>query len=314
MDRFYRGERLETAIDRSDAGIQKYNAHAQELQKTLLAERSNLDRMLASVEAIQAQLKAADLELRDPGDRSSREALKRKVDARNALASKLAEQSAKARSALDAHNAMVTRTQQELEEHRKRVMAVQAAVNGRLAAFKAFTESGQDVAFFLDLNRLLADIRQGLRDKPGDPALQERLNRIRGFRRELAAWAIVGQALKTNGLVIVEALVGDEPGWFIVDTGAMDTIVNEEMLDALDLGRSLGRETSLSVIGGLRVKGLSCRIPQLTVAGQTLTEVAASVVPPAEVGVDGLLGQSFLKAFVYTIDEKAPTKLILIRR
>jgi hypothetical protein len=236
------------------------------------------------------------------------------VDARNALASKLAEQSAKARSVLDAHNALVTRTQLELEEQRKRVMAAQAAVNERLATFKAFTESGRDVAFFLDLNRLLADIRQALRDKPGDPALQARLNRIRGFRRELAAWAVTGYALKSNGLIIVEALVGDEPGWFIVDTGAMDTIVSEELLDAIDLGRSLGRETSLSVIGGLRVKGLSCRIPQLTVAGQTLTGVAVSVVPPAEVGIDGLLGQSFLKSFVYTIDEKNPIKLILIRR
>jgi hypothetical protein len=32
------------------------------------------------------------------------------------------------------------------------------------------------------------------------------------------------------------------------------------------------------------------------------------------VGIDGLLGQSFLKRFVYTVDESRPGKLMLVPR
>ena len=137
---------------------------------------------------------------------------------------------------------------------------------------------------------------------------------MHGLRRELAAWAEAGQALRPNGLVIVEALVVDEPCWFIVDTGAMDTIVSAEIVDAIGCRKSLGKQTSLSMIGGLRVMGYAFRIPQLEVSGRMLKEVPAAAVLPSDVGIDGLLGQSFLKAFVYCIDERKPEKLILSPR
>jgi hypothetical protein len=50
------------------------------------------------------------------------------------------------------------------------------------------------------------------------------------------------------------------------------------------------------------------------VGDQVQTNVPASAVRPSDVGIDGLLGQSFLKAFVYTIDERSPAKLLLKRR
>lgn len=314
MNRFYRGERLEAAIDRTNAGIKAYNAHALALQAETAAERTKLDRVLSAIEQLREQLKVMDLELKQQAEGVGQEAIRRKVEARNALVRRLNEENAQARPVIDAYNALVRRTQLALEGERKEAMDAQDAVNARLAAFSTFTKSGQDVAFFLDLNRLLAETRQALREQPGDSSLQVQLARIRGFRRELAVWVMAGQALKPNGLVIVEALVEDEPSWFIVDTGAMDTILSEELLNAVGQGPSLGKETSLSVVGGLRVTGLACRISHLTVAGETLTDVAASAVRSSDVGVDGLLGQSFLKSFLYTIDEKNPSKLILIRR
>ena len=54
----------------------------------------------------------------------------------------------------------------------------------------------------------------------------------------------------------------------------------------------------------------------LLAAGRELaaTDVAGSAVPASDVGIDGLLGQAFLKRFVYTIDEDRPGKLVLVRR
>lgn len=314
LNRYYRGERLEDALDRSNAGIQAYNAHALAVQAETATERTKLDRVLADLEGQRSQLKDLDLDLKQHGDGLSQDVIRRKVEARNALVRQLNEQSAKARPVIEAYNALVVRTQQDLEQRRKQAMDAQAAVNARLAAFSAFSKSGEDVAFFQDLNRLLAETRERLRKTPGDTALELNLSRIRALRRELATWVMVGQARKPNGLVVIEVLVGDEPSWFIVDTGAMDTIVSEELLEAIDQGATLGKETTLSVVGGLRVTGLACRILRLTASGQTLTDVSASAVRPSDVGIDGLLGQSFLKSFVYTIDEQSPAKLLLIRK
>ena len=55
-------------------------------------------------------------------------------------------------------------------------------------------------------------------------------------------------------------------------------------------------------------------LPRVAVGGQEGTDVAGSAVPASEVGIDGLLGQSFLKHFVYTVDERRPGKLILVPR
>jgi hypothetical protein len=314
MDQFYRGERLEKTIDRSNEQIRAYNTRALAKQAETEKERSQLEVLLTPLEEARKQLKALDDELKQAMTTTSQEAIKHKVDARNALAHQINEQSAKARQATETYNALARKTQQELDQHRKQVMDAQAEVNARLASFTAFTKSGQDVAFFLDLNHLLAEIRHGLRKTPEDVSLQALLIRVRELRRELATWAIVGQSLKSNGLVIVEARLEDEPCWFIVDTGAMDTIVSEELLDAIGQGANLGKVTSLSVVGGTRVMGIACRISSLQVADQTMQDVAASAVRPSDVGIDGLLGQSFLKGFVYTIDERDPKKLILTRR
>lgn len=311
MDRFYRGERLEKAIERSNADIQTYNAKALAKQAELEKQRQELEQVIAPIEAARSQLKALDDDLKRSAGQVSQDTMKTKVEARNALVRHINELSTKARGFTDAYNTLARQTQVSLDQIRLQAMKLQSDVNARLDAFTAFTKAGQDVALFTSLNQMLVEVRQGLRDSPENAALVASLKKIRSLRRELATWTLVGQSLKTNGLVIVEAMVLDEPCWFIVDTGAMDTIVSEEILGAIGHRANLSKVASLSVVGGTRVTGLVCRLPSLTVSGQTRLGVPASAVPPFDVGIDGLLGQSFLKAFVYTIDERNPVKLIL---
>jgi clan AA aspartic protease (TIGR02281 family) len=120
-----------------------------------------------------------------------------------------------------------------------------------------------------------------------------------------------GAESRENGLVIVEADVSGEAFWFILDTGAMQTTVSREMVDALGLADKIGVETKLVLAGGKKIKGNRFEFPDITVAGQKEKDVTGVVVPVSEPGIDGLLGQSFLKRFVYTIDEDSRIKLRL---
>jgi clan AA aspartic protease (TIGR02281 family) len=137
---------------------------------------------------------------------------------------------------------------------------------------------------------------------------------VRGCRRELARWAGERQDAQDNGLVLVDAMVGDEPCCFIVDTGAQRVCLPAELIAALGLTGSLGEETTLTLAGGQKLRGRTIVLPRLAVGDKAATAVAGSAVPASEVGIDGLLGQSFLKHFVYTIDEARPGKLILAPR
>ena len=83
------------------------------------------------------------------------------------------------------------------------------------------------------------------------------------------------------------------------------------IVEALGLTRKLGEEIELVLAGGQKIKGRELVLPSVTVAGRTEKDVPAAAVKVSEVGIDGLLGQSFLKRFVYTIDESKKQRLIL---
>ena len=314
LEQFYRGERLEISLERSTRELESYNALARKHRAEMEQSRVQLQQSLAKGIEARARLEALDQELKNLAPGLDQDVIQQKVEARNALVKTLNEVAAQDHRRVEDYNAGAKRAQEAIERERAAAVASQEAVNKRLDAFEAFKKAGQDLAFFTGLNRLLAEIREAQRKTPADPALQNALVKVRTFRRELAAWAVAGQALRPNGLLIVEARVEDEPCWLVVDTGAMDTILSPELVDAIGQDGNMGKEASLSVVGGLRVLGRSLRIPRLEVNGQVLKGVQASAVVPSDVGIDGLLGQSFLKGFVYTIDERKTPKLILTPR
>jgi hypothetical protein len=201
----------------------------------------------------------------------------------------------------------------ELDQARSRFDTERQSIKARMDDYQAFKDKGQDLVFFTGLNRLLADARAACRSHP-DPDLLAALDQVRGCRRELARWAMAHEAAQDDGLVLVEAVVDDEPCCFIVDTGAQLVCLPRELVDALDLTGSLGEESTLTLAGGQKVRGRSITLPRIAVAGMTGAAVNGTAVPASEVGIDGLLGQSFLKRYIYTIDETRPGKLFLVKR
>ena len=317
IKRFYRGEALDALRERSNREIEAYNSRAKLVNAEQEQAKARMEAAQGPAREAYAQLQELDKGLKDIPDGNDQEGNKRfnaRVQARNAQAHRANELHDQAQAAVDAYNALVKGKQGELSQARQQVLGTQAALDARYAAYQSFSKGGQDVAFFIGLNGLLADLRQALRSRPTDAELQKHLVSVRGLRRELALWAMASQARQSNGLVIVEVLVNDEPCWLVVDTGAMDTILSLEVVEAAGLGGVLGKENSLVVVGGQRILGRALQIPRLSVGDQAQIQVEACAVRPCDVGIDGLLGQSYLKAFVYTIDERSPAKLLLKRR
>ena len=314
MDRFYRGESQEAARQRVNAMVDACNAQTEQLTREAEAARAQADQALAPARAAAAQLQARDQELGAPPDRSDQAAVRRyndRVDARNMLATRVNELQAQARSTVTACNAVTRRIEADLARARDQATAATLAVNARGEDYAAFRAADRDMAFFGQVNRLLADLRLALR-RQEDPALAGALAKVRGLRRELANWAAAREAAQSNGLVLVLALVDDEPCCFIVDTGAQQVCLPPEIIDALALTASLGQESDLILAGGQKVRGRPITLPRVAASGHAATGIAGMVIPPSEVGVDGLLGQSFLKHFLYTIDTRQSSPLILV--
>jgi len=316
MARFYRGEAPEAATRRVNALVEAYNAQVRQTNQEADAARAQAEQALAPARATAALLEARDKALGAPPDPSDRDAVRgynARVDARNALAAQYNERQARARAAVEACNARIRGLDEALDRTRRQVESEQGALKARNAAFAAFRAQDRDVAFFTSVNRLLADLREADRSRP-DPGLAQALAQVRACRRDLATWAAARQAAQDNGLVLVLATALDEPCCFIVDTGAQQVCLPEEIIQAIGLAGSLGEPSTMILAGGQKVSGRAITLPRLATSGMAARDVPGSAIPPSEVGIDGLLGQTFLKRFTYTIDERRPEKLLLTPR
>ena len=308
--RHFRGEPLEAARARVVADIAAFNAETAASGRALAEEKAALDARLKPLREAEAKLAELDRRLavlpaategRDSPAEVKHAAL---AKARKDLADRYNADRDALQPALDAYNAKVARTNEDLKARRVAVTGAQAQLNARIDAWAAFQKGGGDVAFYNGLGRLLADCSRA----PAQAA------KVRDLRRELIRWAMARASAQPFGPVLVEATVGGEPVGLMVDTGAERTSLSPELITALGLDAKLGEEITFVLAGGPRVRGREVKLPPLTVAGITVDGVPAAVLQATEVGIDGLLGQSFLKGFVYTIDEGRAEKLILKAR
>jgi hypothetical protein len=112
-------------------------------------------------------------------------------------------------------------------------------------------------------------------------------------------------SLRSSGAVRVPVGInGAGPFTFLLDTGSSHTIVSSELVDRL----------SLPVVAQARVRtpagvemGRVVRVELISIGSASAEGLMPSVVSLArlrerESGVDGVIGQDFLKAFDYTVD------------
>jgi small-conductance mechanosensitive channel len=309
----YRGEPRDVARAKSNAAIEAFNARVKSSQTELDTAKAALDRELAPARKTQAdlrdQIKALDVDLKeipDGNDKQGNARYQAKVQVRKGLMGKINPLIEEENRVLDGYNAKVRQIQTEQAALQAQVRAEREAVDLRVAAFETFAKGGGDLAFFTEVNRLLVEAR-----KAGDAAA---LSKVRAQRRELGEWAMAYEARSPHGLIVLEVRLGDELAWLVLDTGASDVVVAPEVLEGAGISLAAGENNTFVVVGGQHLQGRAVRLPSLTVAGQVQTDLPATAVRPFQVGLDGLLGQTFLKNFVYTVDDRKPEKLGLVRK
>lgn len=311
MDRFYRGDPLPLLQKAVNGEVDAFNAQVSEVNARLGRARAEAEQANEPLKSLEAEIRDDDRRLaagssgQDPDAQRQRNRL---IDARNGRVDHYNELLAQAKARAAAYEDLARQTQEDLERQRARLQKHKDALQTRVQDLEAFQDQGRDLVFFQGVNRLLADLRQAQR--AGAP-LDRELARVRGLRRELAGWAIARQNAQDFGLVVTEARVGDEPCWFIVDTGASRVCLSLEVIVAAGCEDRLSSESTLVLAGGQKIRGREVRFPAIAVNGQAAREVAGSAVPASEVGLDGLLGQSFLRHFKWTLEAGQPEPLTL---
>jgi clan AA aspartic protease (TIGR02281 family) len=115
------------------------------------------------------------------------------------------------------------------------------------------------------------------------------------LQRDRGAFHVVG---RVNGAVSVN---------FVLDTGASDVLIPQEVADALTRSGALGRDDFIGtqtyqLADGSRVKSRRIVLRELTVGGQSVRNVVASIGPARS---PALLGQTFLSKFPsWTLDNE----------
>jgi predicted aspartyl protease len=112
-----------------------------------------------------------------------------------------------------------------------------------------------------------------------------------------------------DNLIYVRTRVnGSAPLWFMLDTGASATIINERV--AKELGLRAGRRERGTGTGGAievgMIDGVSLSMPGVTVTDQTVGAFPLDqFAPVAGRSVGGIIGYDFIKEFVIEIDYAA---------
>lgn len=95
-----------------------------------------------------------------------------------------------------------------------------------------------------------------------------------------------------SGHYLAEGAINGEPVAFLVDTGATDVAVSENL--ARSLGLEFGPQVTVATAGG-PARAWITRLDSVSVGGLSLNNVRATITPA--LGEEALLGMSFLKHF-----------------
>jgi len=293
--------------------INRFNTRVADLQNENAAAKSKLDAETEPLRALEKQIEAGSARIKNrPDGRSSSEVSRYNaaVESYNRLVDKQRTLAGKLNPRMQAERDRLERLQLTHNAERKTLDAEAEALRRRQTAWDTFSRDGGDVRYQNEVNRLLADIR--LSPGNGTQYRDSLLARVRTLRRTLAEWAIARSSTQPNGLILVTAQAGDEPMCFIFDTGAQAVTLPQDLVRALGWQNRMGEEESVVGVGGAKTKGRPLLLPGLSSLGQTVRDVSASAIATAEgVGVDGLLGQTFLKNFRITIDPRAKPQVVL---
>lgn len=311
---FYRGKSLREELDELNDAVDAHNVMIEEVNLSGARSADAIDKARKPLDIYKERIEQLDEKLKkykNSNTASGRQAYNTLVTRRNDYVRLFNEGNDNLKPMIKEHNKL-------LAKNRERVSRSSDALDLRRNRYDARAErekakGDSEAMMYAELNNIYGELTE-LSLKKSNRELLNLLKKAYNLRLELGLYSINYHRNNKHGLVIVEAEIAGITCFFIVDTGAMRTTIAPGLIKAMGLSDKLGEEIELSVAGGGKTKGRRVVLPNIKIAGVNERDIAAAMVNESEIGIDGLLGQSFLKRFVYTIDETKQPKLILRKK
>jgi len=308
MDRCFRRDPVAAGNAGISNAVVRFNAWAEQHRQNFETAQAELKQRETAIDQLKSRIEGLDRTLSTPGATAA------EVARRNALVAEYNKACDSYNADATALKAAVSKFHDEGGREQTRIETGRQRLEAELAEYKRWRETRQDLAFFGQVNRLYAKLRPKLSDPGATPGVRSSVARLRAMRRELADWAMK-QHEKEQGLILVRVkvrgAVDSEDCLMVADTGAQTVTIDPNVVEALGLADRVTGEVQAAVAGGLTTKAHEVVIPEITVSGHRAKDVRAVALAAPDVGIDGLLGQSFLSRYAYRMDRNDPRKLIL---
>ena len=305
MDRYFRQNPVATAQNTYKSAVDTYNALVQAINARENHRKSEIDKKGEALEKLEKQIGKYDAQL---AEKSNTEFIYQ----RNDLVKQYNRQLKQLENEITQFNEWVKQTNQNIDAEKAKLDKMNTALELEIKHYSDWLRLNKDAEFWVDLNRTFLALHRKRRAGNNNFLLNKQIQKIRNLRKELGTYAINQAKSQGNGLVIVSGIIcRQEEFHFIVDTGANYVSLTPEMVEVLGLKERLGEVTDLRLAAGKSAWGQKIVFPYISVLEMEEQDVPGIVIPENKVGIDGLLGRSFLKRFVVCFDYELEPKIQL---
>ena len=311
MNMYFRIDGSEAASESYDRTLENHNQWIKAENTALAAKLVVLDTERVRLEKVRAEIESIDKNLAlkpDASDTLAVQEYNNQIEKRNAIAAEYIKGVAEFKKKSAVYNSDV---EQSDRGESLRVAEIDF-LESKLESARRWFSLGKDEEFFQSLNQFFAELMERKRASQSSPVVDEALSKIRKVRRELGERAIRLEYKSEEGVIVlpVEAQAG-EILYLVLDTGATRVSVSMEMIRVLGLEKGLGDTVETILAAGVRGRGRAIQFPWLSTLGVKAEKIEGIVHAQVLVGIDGLLGRSFLKRFALDIDDTRTPRVVL---
>ena len=301
VDRYFRQNPATKVQNLYKSAVDKYNTLVQTTNVTNEHRQSEIDKKEKALDNLKKQIGKYDAQL-------VKKSTNQLIDQRNVLVERYNSQLKQLENEITQFNEWVKQVNQNLDTEKAKLEKINTSLELEIKNYNDWWRFNKEEEFWEDLNRTFLILHRKKKAGSNDLLLDQHILKIRNLRKELGTYAIKEARANDSGLVIISGVVcRKEIFHIVVDTGANYVSLTPEMVEVLGLNNSLGEVTELRLAAGKTAWGQKIVYPYISVLGMEERNVPGIAIAEKNVGIDGLLGRSFLNRFVVCFDfEQGP--------
>lgn len=310
--RYLRPPSLADQLAAQDAEKARFMERQQERKAALAASRQELDTRFQALDARRRELEQLDKQLHASRNQlKTPEAIQRyneQVNERNQRMSSHGSEVAAYNEAQRKYNEEVTAANAVQQQESEKLDEAIDRLNATIQDHNQWHKNNGPSRLGADLNQLFASLSTACNKGKASREQHAALTKVRALRQELARWGMQNR----RDTLLVEASLSGEPVTLLVDTGANSCTLTPALVEALGWQEHVGDEVAVNLAGGITIKAPSLLIPQMEVLGREQQYIRGMVLPEHTLGVDGILGMSFLSAYDVEILHREGTPTLML--